>query len=48
VKNCFLVLPASYEAAKCLYDTRGIIPVGTRKDYYPDPVEDAILMQFNL
>ena len=48
VKNCFLELRASNVAAKYLYETRGFIPVGTRKDYYADPVEDAILMQFKL
>jgi len=45
VKNCFLELRASNEVAQRLYEKRGFVTVGTRKDYYEGPVEDAILMQ---
>jgi len=48
VKNCFLELRASNEAAKRLYEKRGFVCVGTRKNYYKEPVEDAILMQLVL
>jgi len=48
VKNCFLELRASNEAAQRLYEKRGFVTVGTRKDYYEGPVEDAILMQLGL
>ena len=48
VKNCFLELRASNEVAQRLYEKRGFITVGTRRKYYDDPVEDAILMQFEL
>ncbi len=48
VKNCFLELRASNEAARLLYEKRGFISAGTCKDYYDGPVEDAILMQFEL
>ena len=48
VKNCFLELRASNEAARCLYEKRGFICVGTRKNYYKEPSEDAILMQLVL
>ena len=48
VKNCFLELRASNEIARRLYEKRGFITVGTRENYYNEPVEDAILMQFEL
>ena len=48
VKNCFLELRASNEVARRLYEKRGFVTVGTRRDYYDGPVEDAILMQFEL
>lgn len=48
VKNCFLELRASNETAQRLYEKRGFVTVGTRKDYYEGPVEDAILMQLGI
>ena len=48
VKNCFLELRASNEIAQHIYEKRGFIKVGSRKDYYEGPVEDAILMQIEL
>ena len=48
VKNCFLELRASNEVAQRLYEKRGFVTVGSRKDYYEGPVEDAILMQLGL
>jgi len=48
VKNCFLELRASNVVAQRLYEKRGFVTVGTRKDYYEGPVEDAILMQLGL
>ena len=48
VKNCFLELRASNEVAQRLYEKRGFVTVGTRKDYFEEPVEDAILMQLGL
>jgi ribosomal-protein-alanine N-acetyltransferase len=48
VKNCFLELRASNVVAQRLYEKRGFVTVGTRKDYYEGPVEDAILMQIGL
>ena len=48
VQNCFLELRASNEAARLLYEKRGVVCVGTRKDYYKEPVEDAILMRLEL
>ena len=48
VKNCFLELRASNRAAAGLYEKRGFIRVGSRRAYYDDPVEDAVLMQLEL
>ena len=48
VKNCFLELRASNTAARKLYEKRGFFRVGSRKDYYEEPVEDAILAQLEL
>ncbi len=48
VKNCFLELRESNEAARSLYEKLGFITAGTRRNYYDGPVEDAILMQFKL
>jgi len=45
VKNCFLELRSSNIAARKLYEKKGFIKVGSRRNYYDDPVEDAILMQ---
>lgn len=47
-KICFLELRASNAAARHLYEKRGFATSGTRKDYYDEPVEDAILMQLEL
>jgi ribosomal-protein-alanine N-acetyltransferase len=48
VKNCFLELRASNRAARNLYEKRGFLRVGSRKNYYDQPREDAILMQLEL
>ena len=48
VKNCFLELRASNEAARCLYEKQGFVCAGKRKNYYKEPVEDAILMRLVL
>jgi len=48
VKNCFLELRAANTGARKLYEKRGFFRVGSRKDYYKDPEEDAILLQLKL
>jgi len=48
VENCFLELRASNAAARCLYEKRGFVCMGTRKNYYTKPVEDAVLMRLVL
>ena len=44
-KNCFLELRASNTAARKLYEKIGFFIAGTRKGYYENPREDALLMQ---
>ncbi|GAA3761354.1 ribosomal protein S18-alanine N-acetyltransferase [Terriglobus aquaticus] len=34
----------SNSAARALYESAGMVMTGTRRQYYPDPVEDAVLM----
>ena len=46
--NCFLELRASNKAARKLYEKRGFSKDGTWKNYYDEPVEDAIMMQLGL
>jgi ribosomal-protein-alanine N-acetyltransferase len=48
VKNCFLELRASNSAARSLYEKAGFCITGYRRDYYDEPVEDAILMRLEL
>lgn len=42
----FLEVRVSNQAAIALYERFGFIPVGTRRNYYDHPVEDAILMKY--
>jgi len=48
VENCFLELRASNNAARKLYEKRGFYKIGSRRNYYREPAEDAILMQLQL
>jgi ribosomal-protein-alanine N-acetyltransferase len=40
-----LEVRASNEAAQCLYRRLGFVPMSTRRQYYSNPVEDAVLME---
>ena len=44
VKNWYLDVRESNTAAQALYRSAGFSSVGTRKNYYINPVEDAVLM----
>ena len=44
VKNWYLEVRESNTAAQALYRSAGFSSVGTRKNYYINPVEDAVLM----
>ena len=41
----FLEVRASNNAAQALYQKNGFNAIGHRKNYYHDPVEDAIIMK---
>ncbi len=41
----FLEVRLSNDAARCLYESRGFLPVGRRSAYYRDPLEDALVMR---
>ena len=43
-ERIFLEVRASNQVAKALYEKHGFQPVGQRKNYYQNPIEDAILM----
>ena len=43
-ERSFLEVRASNQVARALYEKHGFLPVGQRKNYYQNPVEDAILM----
>ena len=47
VHEVFLEVRESNEPAIALYRSVGFVPVGTRKKYYVDPCEDAILMRLD-
>ena len=52
-RKVFLEVRASNAAARSFYSTRGLSPIGVRKNYYPSGVhhgdrEDAILMEVTL
>ena len=42
-----LEVRASNEPARSLYTTMGFVQVGTRPQYYTNPIEDAVLMEMN-
>lgn len=46
--NCLLEVRDSNIAARSLYASMGFLQVGRRKNYYRQPVEDALLMRRNL
>lgn len=46
--SCFLELRASNTPAKRLYEKKGFVMVGTRRGYYTEPPEDAVMMRLNL
>ena len=44
----FLELRAGNSIAQSLYEKAGFVPVGRRRNYYSDPVEDALTMTARL
>lgn len=45
VRNAYLEVRESNDAARRLYDSRGFIEIGRRRNYYRRPVEDALVMR---
>ena len=43
-ERIFLEVRVSNQVARALYEKHGFQPVGQRKNYYQNPIEDAILM----
>ncbi len=43
-EQIFLEVRQSNTPARTLYEKNGFVPIGVRKKYYKDPVEDAVLM----
>jgi ribosomal-protein-alanine N-acetyltransferase len=46
VHAMYLEVRASNTAAQALYSSRGFLPVGRRRRYYVDPVEDALVLRW--
>jgi ribosomal-protein-alanine N-acetyltransferase len=46
-KHIFLEVRASNRAARALYQKWAFVEAGTRKSYYQDPVEDALILRFS-
>lgn len=42
----FLEVRLSNDPARRLYESRGFLPVGRRRAYYRDPVEDALVLRW--
>ena len=45
VRELFLEVRPSNLGARRLYDSYGFVPVGRRRNYYQEPVEDAVVMR---
>lgn len=48
VRSLFLEVRVSNEAAASLYDSRGFVEIGRRRDYYERPREDARVLEKRL
>lgn len=48
VRELFLEVRPSNTGARQLYDSYGFVPVGRRRNYYQEPVEDAVVMRVML
>ena len=48
IKKLFLEVRAGNEGARAFYDVCGFEEAGLRKEFYRDPVEDAVLLRLDL
>jgi [ribosomal protein S18]-alanine N-acetyltransferase len=46
-RNVFLEVRKSNHAARALYEKWAFVEAGLRKNYYQDPVEDALILRFS-
>ena len=44
--SVFLEVRLSNDAARALYESRGFAPVGRRRAYYREPLEDALVLRW--
>lgn len=47
IRSVFLEVRLSNEPARQLYESRGFAPVGRRRAYYRDPLEDALVLRWD-
>lgn len=47
-RSVYLEVRLSNEPARRLYASRGFEPVGRRRAYYHDPLEDALILRWNV
>jgi ribosomal-protein-alanine N-acetyltransferase len=48
LRSLYLEVRESNAAARALYESRGFLPVGRRRAYYRNPLEDALLLRRDL
>ena len=48
VETVYLEVRKSNKAARMLYESEGFVKTGERRDYYADPIEDAVMMEIKL
>lgn len=48
LQSVFLEVRVSNEPAKRLYLSRGFVPIGRRRAYYRDPLEDAMVLRWQV
>ena len=48
ISEVMLEVRASNSSALAFYRTLGFIETGRRPHYYPDPIEDAVLLELRL
>lgn len=47
LERCFLEVRASNQRARSLYERVGFVTLGVRQNYYKNPNEDAIIMEWS-
>ena len=47
-RECYLEVRQSNATAQRIYRAMGFLPVGVRRRYYAEPIEDAVVMRARL